>query len=361
MICGKHYEWQLRFGNEWQRIDNDCVIEAHYCQPGAKGITINTNKGKVFIDFDKLETLNAAVKVQRLSFLSPGQTEEICWYFRDNHLWCEYGSQSSSVMTSSISSKEIEKHFCQNPQGALRFTVGSTGYSLDFATMTQINVITGLCRNVRRRPKFNPNATSLKKTPVLTSASPLQQSAGHVQWEFFGDEGQWMEYQAHICTFDSAAIESQYQQNQRGQLQLHTGSFSYTLDFPTMCQVNNITGRKRAVRRNPVSGIQQSRSLNFTPVLTSAFLLQQSAGHVQWEFFGDEGQWMEYQAHMCTFDSAAIESQYQQNQRGQLQLNTDRFSYTLDFSAMCQVNNITGMKRAVRRNPVSGIHQSRLP
>ncbi|CAG5927497.1 unnamed protein product, partial [Menidia menidia] len=273
--CGKHYEWKLRFGNEWQRIDNDCVIEAHYCQPGAKGITINTNKGKVFIDFDKLETLNAAVKVQRLSFLSPDQTEEICWYFRDNHLWCEYGSQSSSVMTSSISSKEIEKHFCQNPQGALRFTVGSTGYSLDFSTMTQINVITGLCRNVRRRPKFNPNATSLNLTPVLTSASPLQQSAGHVKWEFFGDEGQWMEYQAHMCTFDSAAIESEYQQNQRGQLQLHTGSFSYTLDFPmlplsqyqknqrgqlqlntdsfsytldfsAMCQVNNITGMKRA-------------------------------------------------------------------------------------------------------------------
>lgn len=41
----KHYEWQLLSGTQWLRVDNDHVIESHYCQPGAKGITINTSQG----------------------------------------------------------------------------------------------------------------------------------------------------------------------------------------------------------------------------------------------------------------------------------------------------------------------------
>lgn len=87
---GKHYEWQLLNGHEWASISNDNVIETHYCQPGAKGITINTNNGNVFIDFDKM---NAAQNVKRLSFLPQGQTEDIGWYFRDDQRWREYGSQ----------------------------------------------------------------------------------------------------------------------------------------------------------------------------------------------------------------------------------------------------------------------------
>lgn len=40
-VNGKHYEWQLSDGHQWLPIDHDHVIETHYCQPGAKGITIN--------------------------------------------------------------------------------------------------------------------------------------------------------------------------------------------------------------------------------------------------------------------------------------------------------------------------------
>ena len=50
----KHYEWQLLVAQQWLRIDNDFVIETHYCQPGAKGMTINTIHGSVLVTFTYL-------------------------------------------------------------------------------------------------------------------------------------------------------------------------------------------------------------------------------------------------------------------------------------------------------------------
>lgn len=186
----KHYEWQLSNGHQWQPIDNDHVIETHYCQPGAKGITINFENSRsvlwffnffnllpdikrhncllmsssmclhrqVFIDFDKLETTTAGLRVQRLSFLPRRRREAVGWYFRDDQLWREYGSQvrkiyihlilrgfhklnslplpqSPSMSSSSVSSKDVERQFTLNPRGTFSFTVGSTGYSLDFSSV----------------------------------------------------------------------------------------------------------------------------------------------------------------------------------------------------------------------------------
>lgn len=134
---------------------------------------------KVFIDFDKLQTQNSALKVQRLSFVPQGQTEDVGWYYRDDQLWREYGSQvrrifgtkppgpfdvlgvepwpnftqiapqpffsiphlfppllqGSSMLASSVSSRDVESQFALNPQGRFNFTVGTTGYTLDFSSM----------------------------------------------------------------------------------------------------------------------------------------------------------------------------------------------------------------------------------
>lgn len=54
---------------------------------------------KVFIDFDKLQTRNAGLNVRRQSLLPAGQTEDIGWYFRDDQLWREYGSQVRKIPT----------------------------------------------------------------------------------------------------------------------------------------------------------------------------------------------------------------------------------------------------------------------
>ncbi|XP_042367566.1 uncharacterized protein si:ch211-244b2.3 isoform X2 [Plectropomus leopardus] len=326
----KHYEWQLSNGHQWQPIENDHVIETHYCQPGAKGITLNFNQWKVYIDFDKLETLTAGLKVQRISFLLPGQTEDVGWYFRDDQLWCEYGSQSSSTVSSSISSGDIEHQFHQNPRGTFSFTVGSTAYTLNFSTMTQTNCVTGLQRNVRRRPKFTSNTESA----VFPAASSSQLTDGGYKWEFMGEEEQWTEYKAHICSFDSAAIERQYQLNPQGQLHFRIKRYSYTLDFSRMCQVNDNIGTTRAVRRTADDGSQQISSSGTQP---------------RWQFQDINGRWKDYSKMSSSVSSQDIELQYQQNPSGIVTFTTMHFSYELNFSAMTQRNLSTNTTRSVRR------------
>uniref|UniRef100_A0A3Q3A7L4 Si:ch211-244b2.3 n=3 Tax=Kryptolebias marmoratus TaxID=37003 RepID=A0A3Q3A7L4_KRYMA len=334
-VIGKQYEWQLLSGIQWLRIDNDHVIESHYCQPGAKGITINTNLGQVFIDFDTLQTNNPALRVQRLSFLPQGLTEDMGWYYKDDSLWREYGAQNSGMVTSSISSKDIEHHFSQNAQGALQFTVGSAGYSLDFSTMTQRNLTTGLCRNVRRRPKFTANSAGLRSPFVVPLSSSSQLPGQTFKWEFMGDEGQWFEYQAYACSLDSAAIERQYQLNQQGQLNFRINRFSYTLDFASMSQINNEIGTTRAVRRTPDSGLQIS--ISSSP---------------RWQFQDMDGLWKDYSKAygLCSVSSSDIELQYQQNPTGTMMFTTSQlFTYELNFSSWTQRNLSTNTTRSVRR------------
>ncbi|XP_070785319.1 protein mono-ADP-ribosyltransferase PARP12 isoform X2 [Enoplosus armatus] len=335
-VSEKHFEWQLSVGHQWLRIDNDHVIETHYCQPGAKGITINTSHGSVYIDFDKLQTLNAALKVQRQSLLPQGQAEDIGWYFRDDQLWREYGSQSSGMLTSSISSGDVERQFTVNPRGIFSFIVGSTGYTLNFSAMTQTNITTGLCRNVRRRPKFTSNTGSFYSTSAAPTASSSQLTDGGYKWEFMAEEGEWTEYQAYVCSYDSAAIERQYQLNPQGQLRFKIRRFSYTLDFSRMCQVNDKIGTKRAVRRTADNGSQQHSSGGTQP---------------RWQFLDIDGTWKDYSkgCRLCSVSSQDIELQYQQNPSGTMTFTTKRFKYELNFSAMTQVNLSTTTTRSVQR------------
>lgn len=115
----------------------------------------------VCVDFDLLHVSNmtsqCSPNIRRTCSLPPGQTEDMVWYFRDDHLWQEYGCQvrkvtlddespsaekslsllalqRSGTFPSSVSSKDIELKFRQNPKDSINFTVGSTGYTLNFAS-----------------------------------------------------------------------------------------------------------------------------------------------------------------------------------------------------------------------------------
>ncbi|XP_034019200.1 uncharacterized protein si:ch211-244b2.3 [Thalassophryne amazonica] len=332
----KHYEWQLSDGRQWYRIDNDHVIESHYCQPGAKGITINTsNYGKIFIDFDTLQIPNNTLTVQRLSLLPEEQAEDICWYFRDDLLWCEYGSQGSSMLVSSANSKDIEHQFSIDPQGTFSFFISSTTYVLNFSTMTQTNCTTGMCRDVRRRPKFSDHSLHSPFSLPLgtTPSSSSQLTGGCCRWEFMGDNNVWTEYQAHVCSFDSSTIEQQYQLNPTGQLHFNIKRFSYTLDFSGMVQVNNQIGTRREVRRM-VDGMSQTHR-----------------GEVQWQYSDDNGMWRDFSKgnSQCSVSSQDIELEYQRNPYGTMMFTTKYFRYELDFSAMTQRNVTTNTVRSVQR------------
>ncbi|XP_062339523.1 uncharacterized protein si:ch211-244b2.3 isoform X1 [Osmerus eperlanus] len=320
-VNGSHCEWQLFEDQSWLRIANQHVIETHYCQPGAAGITLNTASRPVYIDFDRMTTRSTALRVRRLNILPAGQSEDVGWYFRDDRLWCEYGSKGAPV-----SSRDLEQQFIQNPLGSFQFKVRHQSYCLDFSAMTQTNQTTHVQRKVRRRPKFNPLiSVNISPAPAL-----LTPPAG-VMWEYMGEEGVWMEYQAYTCSYDSATIETHYQHNPQGQLSFRAGRFSYTLDFTGMFQTNASTRTCRAVRRTQGP-------------------LQTTWAGPRWHFRDMDGTWREYsKSGGCSVSSQDIEISYQQDSGGTLTFTTRTFTYQLCFSAMTQRNLSTNTTRAVQR------------
>uniref|UniRef100_A0A8C2BIP8 WWE domain-containing protein n=1 Tax=Cyprinus carpio TaxID=7962 RepID=A0A8C2BIP8_CYPCA len=344
LASGNHFEWQLFNGQQWGSILNDFVIEAHYCQPGANGITINLSMGPVYIDFDEMTVDGAVVNlgVRRNTLLSPNQKEVMGWYYKDNHRWCEYGSHGSGRRSSSVRSDFIEQQYNRNPRGSVQFTVGSMTYKVDFTAMTQTNLSTYMLRKVRRRPKFNEvvttNSSNQNSLPLLASPSANpSNSSSHYIWEFMGDEGIWAEYQKPGCSLDSAEIERLYQLNPQSQVSFTVRRFSYTLDFSGMYQVNNKYGTRRAIRRT-ASEIQPTNS---------------TSSQARWQFKDMDGQWNDYikggSWGCCSVSSQDIEAQYQQDSSGIMSFRAGRFSYELDFSDMTQTNLSTNTTRSVRR------------
>uniref|UniRef100_A0A4W5LGG2 WWE domain-containing protein n=1 Tax=Hucho hucho TaxID=62062 RepID=A0A4W5LGG2_9TELE len=220
---GSHFVWQLYEGQRWLSVDNDHVIETHYCQPGAKGMNI-------------------------------------------------YPSHMGVAIA--------------------------------------------------------PSAPT-----VIASPPP---SAGYT-WEFMGEEGVWIEYQTPSCSLDSAGIERLYQQNPKGQIRFKAGRYSYTLDFSGMCQTNVHIGTKRTVRRTQCEAQQTS----------SGGMGLQS----RWQFQDVDGSWKDFakRSGTCSVSSQDIEAQYQQNPNGTMNFTTRSFSYQLDFSALTQRNLSTQTTRSVRR------------
>uniref|UniRef100_A0AAY4DUM8 WWE domain-containing protein n=2 Tax=Denticeps clupeoides TaxID=299321 RepID=A0AAY4DUM8_9TELE len=317
------YEWQLFDGCQWKQIRHDDVIEAHYCQPGAKGITIHSTLGSIYIDFDKLEA-QGRIRVRRQTFFSEGQAQEIGWYFKDSSVWQEYGLWTAG-RTCSVNSSDLEEKYRRNSQATFMFTVGRTSYKMDFAAMTQTNMTTRITKSVRRRPKLNSTLSE------NSSGYSLPLSAGYL-WEFMAEEGQWTEYQKPHSSLDSDDIEQQYQLNPQGQISFKTRSFSYTLDFNRMLQANDRLGTQRAVRRIQ-KGSQQTAS---------------SSG-VRWQFKDIGGVWKDYVKNVASVSSQDIENEYQKNPHGRMHFGTSSYNYLLDFSNMTQTNLNTQTSRQVRR------------
>ncbi|XP_076860827.1 uncharacterized protein LOC143514007 isoform X1 [Brachyhypopomus gauderio] len=356
---GKQYEWRLFDGQQWFSICNDHIIESNYCQPGARGMTINTHLGSLYIDFDAMTVRGpfAGLRVQRQVFISYSQTQEMGWYFKDNRHWQEYGTQG----TSSVNSQILEQWYNTNPRGSFQFTVGTTAYTIDFSAMTQTRQSTDMRRKVRRRPKFKSIGavdSSFIDTLSPMSTTPSINSYIGVTWEFMADEGIWMEYQKPGSSLDSVDIEKQYQLNPHSQLTFTAGRNSYTLDFNGMYQTNIVFGTKRHVRRSV--GRNQHNSSSFTDTsspLSTTPSINSSIG-VTWEFMADEGIWTEYQKPGSSLDSVDIEKQYQLNPHSQLTFTAGRNSYTLDFNGMYQTNIVFGTKRHVRRSVGRNQHNS---
>ncbi|XP_029455590.1 uncharacterized protein LOC115090526 isoform X2 [Rhinatrema bivittatum] len=235
---GKFYQWSIQDGEEQLTINNDFVLEAHYTQPGARGIYLNTSKyGEIFLDFDNMNISGTNLILLRQIFLPYGQKEEYGWYYFDDRRWCEYGFLNSVNLKASMNSNEIEHQYEQGHR-SFQFMVGQTSYTTDFNTMTQTNNITFMQRPIRRRPKFQ--STSQNQT---ASATFNRINLGNPIWEYGGRQ-QW--YQ-----FDQTTIpcEAHYQQNPQGSMTFFLGKTQHILDFAAMTQSNLTTGMVRKIRR----------------------------------------------------------------------------------------------------------------
>lgn len=68
------------------------------------------------------------------------------WQYSDSKgSWHDFKHMSCSVQ-----SKDIEDEYQRNPNGKMKFTIGSTFLELDFSAMTQMNLSTGRVRVLRR-------------------------------------------------------------------------------------------------------------------------------------------------------------------------------------------------------------------
>ncbi|KAA0721156.1 hypothetical protein E1301_Tti020652 [Triplophysa tibetana] len=339
MAASNISEWQLFDGSQWSSICNANIIETHYCQPGASGITLHTSIGSLYIDFDAMTVSGICgnVLVRRNTFLSINQKQDVGWYYKDNKRWCQYGAQGAGGNKSSITSDYIEQQYNQNPNGSVRFSAGHMTYIVDFTAMTQTNLSTHMNRKVRRRPKFNSIVTVNNSSPTSPSLSvtPTNSSAECI-WEFMGEEGIWSEYQKPGCSLDSQEVERLYQLNPQSQVSFTAGRQSYILDFSGMHQVNMKYGTKRHVRR--IAGEAQETNSQFSQAC--------------WQFKDMDGHWKNYskggsRGH-SSVSSQDIEAQYQEH-AVKISFRAGRFNYELNFSDMTQTNLSTNTIRSVRR------------
>ena len=155
--------------------------------------------------------------IQPVSAVPPSTGSK--WLWKDDH--------GSFLPHTNEASAKLAASYLQNPRGAAVITVSGKIYSVNFSTMMQTDITTG----VQREVKFTSGAasgTSGQSTP---------------QWYYTDDNSQFSPYTPP----DSQKIEQMFQASSPGLIFIN-GS-NYTVDFSRMCQVNVRTGYKRPIQR----------------------------------------------------------------------------------------------------------------
>ena len=190
-------------------------------------------------------TLQAEDVSEVSDLLSPSVQSEEDMDTKLNWLWKNDAGTFSPY--DSVTGKLLTQHYQSNPHGTCTISVNRQQYTVDFATMTQTNMMTHFPRNVKLEGK-------------KTSA----------QWFYRDDKRQYTAYTAH----DSAAIEECYQAGSVKPVRLKINMNSYDVDTANRFQVNVVTGHKRQIKRE----------------ISTSSLLQSAATHLEEEEeLDDEG------------------------------------------------------------------------
>ncbi|XP_064417176.1 protein mono-ADP-ribosyltransferase PARP12-like [Latimeria chalumnae] len=211
---GKHYQWQIKHKREWQNIEHDYIIEAHYSLPGAKRIKLfNSKYGSVSINFDKMKVCGKQLKVRRMTFEDSRQKNEWIWYYLSDHQWTEYGKKVKKKKKKkkknlslgsngkrSIKSAAVEKEYQKNQQGSLKFKTDKATYTICFKEMRQTNQETGTKRKVRRRPKFVAQKPKQREN-IANALEDLRISPKQPVWQFEGNRGNWHDFKHRVWKY----------------------------------------------------------------------------------------------------------------------------------------------------------------
>ncbi len=71
---------------------------------------------------------------------------------------------SGDMTTAEVTSCGIEEKFLESPGGDMPFKTGNNNYILDFSSLVQLNVKTGMERKVRRRPVARKDTSDITAT-----------------------------------------------------------------------------------------------------------------------------------------------------------------------------------------------------
>ncbi|XP_064795018.1 protein mono-ADP-ribosyltransferase PARP12 [Oncorhynchus masou masou] len=308
-------------------------------------------------------------KVVRRPKYQPPQSGNLIVGQSESPEW-QFGGKSGRWHTFKDSA-DIEDQYQKDFNGSMSFTVNGQAYKLDFSAMKQTNQSTSVTRNIRRVKRCHYVGLAIVIWQVYIDFDQIeaqnaamsvrrltflpQAQSEDIGW-YFKDDLIWREYGSlgpgqGSSSVSSGDVERQYILRPQGTFHFTVGSTSYTLDFTAMTQTNAATRVQRNVRRRPKfnSVVSGNGSVSIAQSAPTVIASPPPYAGYTWEFMGKEGVWIEYQTPSCSLGSAGIERRYQKNPKGQIRFKAGRYSYTLDFSGMCQTNVRIGTKRIVRR------------
>ena len=162
------------------------------------------------------------------------------------------------------------------------------------------------------RKHFDSVGNSVRGFPQLRSS----QEFSSVCWEYKSDNDQFETYESAV----NQKLEEAFKIGPTSSLAIRIKRFTYTVNFSSMTQTNNETGRTRSIRR----------------VTTSDTSL--------WHYLADNNTCRRYDNE----SNAKIEHAYTKGLRN-LTININGFEYQIDLKDMTQTNTETFTKRQIMR------------
>ena len=165
------------------------------------------------------------------------------------------------------------------------------------------------------------NSEMVAQDPLSATASaqPAPSSSTEIVWSWKENDGSFIPY----TPAQTKALDAAYQQDSDSTYFTTIGGTKYSINFKTMKQTNLATRNQREIRRRITNSNERD--------------------NVTWKYMGDYGCFTSYSPSIA----AQIESMFQ-NKDESTYVVINKRTYRFDFTAMKQINVMTGYERGIR-------------